>query len=1446
MNGEKCLKFVNAGRVRIMASLLAGPVLTVLILGFWLMAGTTDQSSGLVAGSDITPIGNKTVTESKQPGLLVRFTQSETSQTDVRTSRLPSLHIAEGDPPTPFLETGPFEADWEGYFEIADEDNYKFHFEGTGRIVLKVGGKTILQSEGSSVSEPVNLAEGTYKLHVNYRSPLAGPSRMRLLWSGSLFRPESLSPGALTHDGSDKTLVQSKQLRRGRELVSRFSCLKCHKPEDPSYFDGEGMPELHRDTPELNNVASRLRAGWMKRWILDPHAVRPTAKMPHIQFDRQQAADISAWLATLGERPNPEADESILTVAARVASGGRLYASQGCVACHTLDAGYSENERLSLADAAEKWYPSALADFLGAPSQHYKWTGMPDFRLDEDEAASLTAFLISETDSGNTPETMAGDAINGERLIQSSGCASCHAMPVDNLQDAPSMESLLNVDWQKGWLGSGNDKGTHPTYPTLNNKDRKALKALASEGFGSLQRHNPVEFAARQVRELDCRACHVIDGHGDRWSELAGEVAHLADEIDENIHKERPTLTWMGEKFQPEWLKGLLAGTLEHEARPWLEARMPAIGAKPDLLARGLIESHGFDGVDFLHIRPDPELIDIGRRLSTDIGGGFGCNFCHGGREDLDMYLFGDRLRPEYFYWKMWTPGRIDPQSGMPQFGSMRDGRTRMRETLGGDASQQFQAIWHFFVENRVSVQDPDADRMVTRWDELYQQMDTGPFFSRAMQVPEGSLKPKGMAIRVGERQQAALHFDHDLLRMSAGWAGDFIKIRSNHDWGTRNSQPPISGGDVKFTSPEVAGWISGSGNLQFIDTREEPYGPIPEEKGHYKGLHLHGDRVVLSYLVAGTPVLESPWYVDNNQTGAFVRDLHIGSHDEHLAVLLFDGEGESVSVKWQGSLQIAHIGTNENSKMVAVHDENTVEIVETSDGHVALRLDPNEDERTIRVMIWEGESDRKNAFMELASENGVPDDVESLTEPGPARWGEPLVTRGEIGETEGTYAVDRLTAPVENPFNALMFFTGMDFLNDGRAVLSTLHGDVWLVDGIDDSLGRLEWQRFATGLNMPFGVKVVDEKIYVSNEDELTILHDLNGNGEADYYENFYNLISPGAGAWSQAFGLEADNDGNFYIVRGRGHQLSDYRNGVIRISSDGARMDLIATGFRQPFGMGISPEGHITVSQQEGTWVPQTPVSKIDLENRKGSFYGYQPDRFRMEDPYPRELGYEPPIVWLPRNIDNSGGGQLWVESDNWGLPRGQMLHLSYGRGTFNKIMYEMVDGDRQGTVVALGSLNIRPRVGRFHPKDGQMYAAGLSPGGFERVRYTGGKLHLPEAIYAHENGVRIRFNQPLNLKDAGDITNFRVHRWNYLWSEGYGSEFYSIENPDLMGEDDVEVTSIKLLGDGKEIFLEIPDMVPAMQMRIAYDLKAADGTTMSEDIYNTVHKLHPPFEQ
>ncbi len=726
-----------------------------------------------------------------------------------------------------------------------------------------------------------------------------------------------------------------------------------------------------------------------------------------------------------------------------------------------------------------------------------------------------------------------------------------------------------------------------------------------------------------------------------------------------------------------------------------------------------------------------------------------------------------------------------------------------------------------------------------------YENMDTGPFYSGVMEIPGGSVLDKGLAIRVGEERQATIHFDTDLLRMSAGWTGDFLEFHTEHDAGTRNDPPPSAAGTIRFTSSATTGWVEGT--ERFRDPRPRPFGPMPEGHGRYEGLYLHGHRTVLAYTVQNTTIYESPWFRETGETGAFTRDLLIEEHDRALSFLLFDGAESGMTVESHNGLRIVRAEADDRLLIAALRPDSGA-VLEASNGRVIVRVAPNDNPVTLRLWIWEGQTDELDAFINLATRYPEPDNLGALKDPGPARWGDPIVTTGHRGHGDGPYLIDSIRGPRENPYNAVLHFSGIDFTEDGRAALTTMHGDVWLVDGIDDALEEITWTRFATGLNNPFGLRVLGDEIYVATEDELTVLRDRNGDGEADFYGNLHNLIAPGAGAWRQAFGLEIDDEGAFYFARGRGRWGSPYTNGIIRVSPDGDSMEVIATGFRQPWAIGLSPDGNVTVSQQEGPWVPQTPVHMIDTESRQGAFYGFDPNNFRAEDPYPRDRGYEPPIVWLPRHIDNTGSGQVWVESDEWGLPAGTMLHLS-GASRVLQLFHEQVDGDRQGAVVSLGRLNMwRPRMGRFHPGDGQLYVIGPFPeGALERVRHTGSPAHVPVALHAHKNGLRIRFNHPVSAA-AADPANYRIRRWNYEWSQAYGSDFFSVENPGQRGQDPVEVTTVLPVDSDekghREIFLEIPDMRPAMQLRLSYTFEAADGTSVSDEIYSTIHALRPAW--
>src|SRR5439155_19311524 len=134
------------------------------------------------------------------------------------------------------------------------------------------------------------------------------------------------------------------------------------------------------------------------------------------------------------------------------------------------------------------------------------------------------------------------------------------------------------------------------------------------------------------------------------------------------------------------------------------------------------------------------------------------------------------------------------------------------------------------------------------------------------------------------------------------------------------------------------------------------------------------------------------------------------------------------------------------------------------------------------------------------------PRNLRELCKGGPARWQKEIETSGLRGPNAGAYVLDTLNLPINNPWQCSMRLAAIDFFPDGRAAVSTLGGDVWIVSGIDQTLSKLHWRRFATGLYQAVGLKIVDGEIYLLGRDQITKLHDLNGDGEADFYENFNN----------------------------------------------------------------------------------------------------------------------------------------------------------------------------------------------------------------------------------------------------------------------------------------------------------------------------------------------------
>ncbi|MFO0897498.1 MAG: DUF6797 domain-containing protein [Pirellulales bacterium] len=715
--------------------------------------------------------------------------------------------------------------------------------------------------------------------------------------------------------------------------------------------------------------------------------------------------------------------------------------------------------------------------------------------------------------------------------------------------------------------------------------------------------------------------------------------------------------------------------------------------------------------------------------------------------------------------------------------------------------------------------------------DDRLRRMDTGPVFQATMDYPslDGATRVyKATAIRVGEQGQGAVVFDRNQCRIAAGWTGGFLQ-HSERRFGLLNT--PTPDGTMVFRTASGPGWADPQGRWE---TPDRATAPLPRAWVHYRGLYLHGPRVALSYTVGDTPVLESPWLVEHAGQPVFTRMLAVGPTERPLELLVAEFKQAGKLREFDGASAVQSPADEPTLTVALAAEPDAAKLSARKDGRVVVSLPPSRDTRRITLLL----SSRVEAaaLARLAKET-KPEDLQPLLAPGPARWTQPIVTQGENAADNASLVVDTLSVPHENPHHALMFLGGLDFLPGGELAVCSAHGDVWLVRGVGERLGQLTWKRFATGLYQPLGLKVVNGLIHVIERGQLTRLHDANGDGEADFYENVNHDWHTGGGEHSYDTCLETDPQGNFYFFK-TGDTDTPTGGCLMRVAADGSRAEIFATGFRHPIGLGMSPAGLITGADQQGNWMPATRVDLI----HQGGFYGDMRAHHREQAP----ATYDPPLCWLPREADNSAGGQVWVPPNCFGPLAGRPLHLSYGRCRMLLLLPQIEGEHAQGGAVDLGLFFLSGVArGRINPRDGHLYVCGLrgwqnaakQDGCLQRVRYTGQPLRLPVGLKVVPGGLELEFSTPLG-KSAADPRKFRVEQWNYRWSEEYGSKDWSVAKPEQEGRDLVKIAAARLLPDGRTVRLSISDLAPVMQMRVIYEVESADGQAVSGRVWNTVN--------
>ena len=490
------------------------------------------------------------------------------------------------------------------------------------------------------------------------------------------------------------------------------------------------------------------------------------------------------------------------------------------------------------------------------------------------------------------------------------------------------------------------------------------------------------------------------------------------------------------------------------------------------------------------------------------------------------------------------------------------------------------------------------------------------------------------------------------------------------------------------------------------------------------------------------------------------------------------------------------------------------------------------------------------------ASSAAIPDllplpplDLSELQAGGPSRWPHRLPSDAVLGDDSGAFAVDTLTPPADNPWFCRMRLTGLDFVDGDTMAVCDWDGNVWRVTGLSQLDQRqtnqaeqrvtLTWQRIASGLFQPLGIKYHLGKIHVTCRDQLCVLHDFNGDHEIDYYECLNNDHQVTEHFHEFAMGLQVDAAGNFYYAKSARHALTavvPHHGTLLRVSPDGKTTDIVAQGFRAANGVCLNPDGTFIVTDQEGHWNPKNRINYV----QPGHFYGNMFAYHDVTDDSDEAM--EQPLCWITNDFDRSPAELIWVDSPRWGALDRHLLNLSYGYGMVYVVPHEIVDGQPQGGMCALPIDRLPTGVmrGRFRAADQQLYLCGMfawagnqtEPGGLFRLRATGKPMDLPTELRATQDGVEITLGAELDRDAAEHIERYGVSVWSLKRSKDYGSQHYN--------ERSLAVTKASLSSDRRTVRLTIPDLKPTWGMEINYELQSADGRRFSGKIHNTVHKM------
>jgi hypothetical protein len=493
----------------------------------------------------------------------------------------------------------------------------------------------------------------------------------------------------------------------------------------------------------------------------------------------------------------------------------------------------------------------------------------------------------------------------------------------------------------------------------------------------------------------------------------------------------------------------------------------------------------------------------------------------------------------------------------------------------------------------------------------------------------------------------------------------------------------------------------------------------------------------------------------------------------------------------------------------------------------------------------------------------------------------QPLKLLASKADMPAGYSIESYYPPKDNFGREQLFEAlGIAVTADGTLVVATRTAGIWRL--VKNKLGKSEWQLFAEGTFDSLGIVAEDKKgltVVAGQKAELTRISDTNGDGIADSYDTLFDAHSYHGNYHSYMHGPVRGADGAYYVSinLADGSDGSAYNAGGKYMGSAGGfagwniRVDASnkttvgqftpwANGLRSPAGLGLSPDGRLWYSDNQGEYMGTSKI--FVLEHNK--FYGHPSSLIDLPGMTPDspEITWSnyadkaaKPAILLPHNsVANSPGNPAWdTTNGKFGPFAGQMVIGDQTQSNLLRVHTEVVDGVAQGSVMpfidGLESGVMRPV---FLP-DGSLLlgqtgrgwqAKGGHVASMQRIVWDG-KTVAPAIKSAHatNSGFTLELTQPLNAEiDTAALQKLlAIESWVYRDAPDYGS--------DELGKTMERITNISIRADRKQITMSLAELghasVHPQQTARVYHITLNNQKLFNDDAAAQLHAYYTLYK-